>query len=91
MTLPPPQGQSPAIARTSVGVKSGGLTRVMSFVHAGVLLLSEFQNLFRSFGIVLLQIVIDDQLELLHIEEEVVVAMEHVLVPLHASALCITV
>jgi len=29
-----------AIARTSVGVKSGGLTRVMSFVHAGVLLLS---------------------------------------------------
>jgi sulfate permease, SulP family len=29
-----------AIARTSVGVKSGGITRVMSFVHAGVLLLS---------------------------------------------------
>ena len=29
-----------AIARTSVGVKSGGLTRMMSFVHAGVLLLS---------------------------------------------------
>ena len=31
-----------AIARTSVGVKSGGQTRVMSFVHAGVLLLSVF-------------------------------------------------
>src|SRR5262245_21132375 len=29
-----------AIARTSVGVKSGGVTRVMSFVHAAVLLLS---------------------------------------------------
>jgi SulP family sulfate permease len=29
-----------AIARTSVGVKSGGITRMMSFVHAGVLLLS---------------------------------------------------
>lgn len=29
-----------AIARTSVGVKSGGMTRVMSFVHSGVLLLS---------------------------------------------------
>jgi SulP family sulfate permease len=29
-----------AIARTSVGVKSGGITRVMSFVHSGVLLLS---------------------------------------------------
>jgi SulP family sulfate permease len=29
-----------AIARTSVGVKSGGMTRMMSFVHAGVLLLS---------------------------------------------------
>jgi SulP family sulfate permease len=31
-----------AIARTSVGIKSGGLTRMMSFVHAGVLLLSVF-------------------------------------------------
>jgi sulfate permease, SulP family len=31
-----------AIARTSVGVKSGGITRIMSFVHAGVLLLSVF-------------------------------------------------
>ncbi|MBK9943877.1 MAG: SulP family inorganic anion transporter [Kouleothrix sp.] len=29
-----------AIARTSVGVKSGGITRATSFVHAGVLLLS---------------------------------------------------
>ncbi|MBK9712027.1 MAG: SulP family inorganic anion transporter [Kouleothrix sp.] len=29
-----------AIARTSVGVKSGGMTRMMSFVHSGVLLLS---------------------------------------------------
>lgn len=29
-----------AIARTSVGVKSGGITRVTSFVHSGVLLLS---------------------------------------------------
>jgi SulP family sulfate permease len=29
-----------AIARSSVGVKSGGMTRMMSFVHAGVLLLS---------------------------------------------------
>ncbi|MBC8075718.1 MAG: SulP family inorganic anion transporter, partial [Chloroflexales bacterium] len=29
-----------AIARTSVGIKSGGVTRVVSFVHAGVLLLS---------------------------------------------------
>ena len=31
-----------AIARSSVGIKSGGMTRVMSFVHAGVLLLSVF-------------------------------------------------
>jgi SulP family sulfate permease len=31
-----------AIARSSVGIKSGGITRVMSFVHAGVLLLSVF-------------------------------------------------
>jgi SulP family sulfate permease len=29
-----------AIARTSVGVKSGGMTRMLSFVHSGVLLLS---------------------------------------------------
>src|SRR6476620_5172977 len=29
-----------AIARSSVGIKSGGITRIMSFVHAGVLLLS---------------------------------------------------
>jgi SulP family sulfate permease len=29
-----------AIARSSVGIKSGGMTRVVSFVHAGVLLLS---------------------------------------------------
>src|SRR3954469_11667434 len=31
-----------AIARSSVGIKSGGMTRIMSFVHAGVLLLSVF-------------------------------------------------
>jgi SulP family sulfate permease len=31
-----------AIARSSVGIKSGGMTRVVSFVHAGVLLLSVF-------------------------------------------------
>jgi SulP family sulfate permease len=31
-----------AIARTSVAIKSGGVTRVTSFVHAGVLLLSVF-------------------------------------------------
>jgi sulfate permease, SulP family len=31
-----------AIARSSVGIKSGGVTRVVSFVHAGVLLLSVF-------------------------------------------------
>jgi SulP family sulfate permease len=31
-----------AIARTSVGVKSGGLTRMVSFIHAGVLLLAVF-------------------------------------------------
>jgi sulfate permease, SulP family len=31
-----------AIARTSVAVKSGGVTRMASFVHAGVLLLSVF-------------------------------------------------
>jgi SulP family sulfate permease len=31
-----------AIARTSVGIKSGGITRIVSFVHAGVLLLSVF-------------------------------------------------
>src|SRR5262245_61947735 len=31
-----------AIARSSVGIKSGGITRVVSFVHAGVLLLSVF-------------------------------------------------
>ena len=31
-----------AIARTSVGIKSGGMTRIVSFVHAGVLLLSVF-------------------------------------------------
>jgi SulP family sulfate permease len=31
-----------AIARSSVGIKSGGMTRMMSFVHAGVLLLSVF-------------------------------------------------
>jgi SulP family sulfate permease len=29
-----------AIARSSVGIKSGGMTRIVSFVHAGVLLLS---------------------------------------------------
>ena len=31
-----------AIARSSVGIKSGGVTRMVSFVHAGVLLLSVF-------------------------------------------------
>src|SRR5262245_27378197 len=31
-----------AIARTSVAVKSGGVTRMASFIHAGVLLLSVF-------------------------------------------------
>lgn len=31
-----------AIARSSVGIKSGGRTRMVSFVHAGVLLLSMF-------------------------------------------------
>jgi sulfate permease, SulP family len=31
-----------AIARTSVAVKSGGVTRMVSFIHAGVLLLSVF-------------------------------------------------
>lgn len=31
-----------AIARTSVGIKSGAVTRVVSFVHAGALLLSVF-------------------------------------------------
>ncbi|HMO58583.1 MAG TPA: SulP family inorganic anion transporter [Roseiflexaceae bacterium] len=31
-----------AIARTSVAIKSGGVTRMTSFVHAGVLLLSVF-------------------------------------------------
>jgi len=31
-----------AIARSSVGIKSGGMTRIMSFIHAGVLLLSVF-------------------------------------------------
>jgi SulP family sulfate permease len=31
-----------AIARTSVAIKSGGVTRMASFVHAGVLLLSVF-------------------------------------------------
>nr|PZN23914.1 MAG: SulP family inorganic anion transporter [Chloroflexota bacterium] len=31
-----------AIARSSVGIKSGGATRMVSFVHAGVLLLSVF-------------------------------------------------
>jgi SulP family sulfate permease len=31
-----------AIARSSVGIKSGGMTRVVSFVHTGVLLLSVF-------------------------------------------------
>jgi SulP family sulfate permease len=31
-----------AIARSSVGIKSGGMTRVVSFIHAGILLLSVF-------------------------------------------------
>lgn len=31
-----------AIARSSVAIKSGGVTRMTSFVHAGVLLLSVF-------------------------------------------------
>jgi SulP family sulfate permease len=31
-----------AIARTSVGVKSGGVTRMVSFIHAGVLILAVF-------------------------------------------------
>jgi sulfate permease, SulP family len=32
-----------AIARSSVGIKSGGMTRVMSFVHAGVLMITAWR------------------------------------------------
>jgi hypothetical protein len=56
-----------------------------------VLLVSVGQDLLGLSGLVLFQVMFDDVLELLHIEEQVIVPVQHGLVPLHRTLLVIAV
>jgi len=56
-----------------------------------MLLLGQVEHLLGLARVVLLQVVIDDQLELLHIEEEAIVPVEHGLVPLYTASLVFAV